>query len=77
LRVRGRGWGNPFRTTGKKAWHSVYSEQSFVGVVETCCCIPTRIALSYLGVGVVAPVAVVVEGIAHIVVAGTVVVVPK
>ncbi len=37
----------------------------------------TRIALSYLRVGVVAPVAVVVEGIAHIVVAGTVVVVPK
>jgi len=42
-----------------------------VAVVNT-----TRIALSYLGVCVVAPVAVVVEGIAHIVVAGTVVVVP-
>jgi hypothetical protein len=37
----------------------------------------TRIALSYLRVGVVAPVAVVVEGIANIVVAGTVVVVPE
>ncbi len=37
----------------------------------------TRIALSYLSVGVVAPMAVVVEGVAHIVVAGTVVVIPK
>jgi hypothetical protein len=58
-------------------WCTLSSHVSVVCVVEACCCILTRIALSYLSVCVVAPVAVVVEGIAHIVVARTVVVVPK
>jgi hypothetical protein len=35
--LRVRGWGDPFRTTGQKAWHSVYSVVEPFYIPVLCC----------------------------------------